>query len=178
MLIVSAFKLFPKVTPEIVDAANLETAIAALALISALTITPAAMDVTELTDVISPVRLGILVVDDAVPVNDAVIVPALKLPEASLATIVDTVLAFVAVVALLETLRAVDIVANLVSTIPALALISALTITPAAIDVTELTDVISPVRLGILVVEVAVPVNAPTNVVAVTIPVTNVLPTT
>jgi len=33
---------------------------------------------------------------DAVPVSDAVIVPALKLPEASLATIVDTVLALVA----------------------------------------------------------------------------------
>ena len=31
-----------------------------------------------------------------------------------------------------------------------------------------LTDVISPVKFGILVVEVAVPVNAPTNVVAVT----------
>ena len=34
-----------------------------------------------------------------------------------------------------------------------------------------LTDVIAPVRLGILVVVVAVPVSAPTNVVAVTTPV-------
>jgi hypothetical protein len=33
-----------------------------------------------------------------------------------------------------------------------------------------LTDVISPVRFGILVVEVAVPVSVPTKVVAVTIP--------
>ena len=37
-------------------------------------------------------------------------------------------------------------------------------------DVVVLLDVIAPVRFGILVVEVAVPVNAPTNVVAVTIP--------
>ena len=49
--------------------------------------------VALLTDVISPVKFGILVVEVAVPVNDAVIVPALKLPEASLATIVDTVFA-------------------------------------------------------------------------------------
>ena len=128
-------------------------------------------DVVVLLDVIAPVRFGILVVDDAVPVNDAVIVPALKFPEPSLATIADAVFALVAVVALLETLRAVEIVASLVSTIPADALISALTITPAAIDVTELTEVISPVRFGILVVDDAVPVNAPTNVVAVTTPV-------
>ena len=53
-------------------------------------------DVVVLTDVIAPVRLGILVVEVAVPVNDAVIVPALKFPEPSLATIVDTVLALVA----------------------------------------------------------------------------------
>jgi hypothetical protein len=135
-------------------------------------------DVVVLLDVIAPVRFGILVVDVAVPVKLAVIVPALKLPEPSLATIADAVLAFVAVVALLETLRAVEIVASLVSTIPAEALISASTITPAAMDVTELTDVISPVRLGILVVEVAVPVSAPTNVVAVTTPVTLTSPAT
>jgi hypothetical protein len=47
-------------------------------------------------EVISPVRFGMFVVEVAVPVNDAVIVPALKLPEPSLATIVDTVLALVA----------------------------------------------------------------------------------
>jgi hypothetical protein len=127
-------------------------------------------DVAVLTDVIAPVRLGILVVEVAVPVKLAVIVPALKLPEPSLATIADAVFAFVAVVALLETLSAVAIVASLVSTIPADALISALTITPAAIDVTVLTDVISPVRLGILVVEVAVPLTAPLNDVAVMTP--------
>ena len=105
-------------------------------------------------------------------------VPALKFPEASLATIALLVLALVAVVALLETLRAVAIVANLVSTIAALALISASMITPAAIDVTELTDVISPVRLGILVVDDAVPVTAPINVVAVTTPETLTSPFT
>jgi hypothetical protein len=127
-------------------------------------------DVAVLTDVIAPVRFGILVVEVAVPVNDAVIVPALKLPEPSLATIALLVFALVAVVALLETLRAVLIVASLVSTIPAAALISASMITPAAIDVTVLTDVISPVRFGILVVEVAVPLTAPLNDVAVMIP--------
>ena len=53
-------------------------------------------EVAVLTDVIAPVRLGILVVDVAVPVKLAVIVPALKLPEPSLATIADAVLALVA----------------------------------------------------------------------------------
>jgi hypothetical protein len=135
-------------------------------------------DVVVLLDVIAPVRFGIFVVDDAVPVKLAVIVPALKLPEPSLATIADAVFALVAVVALLETLSAVAIVANLVSTIPADALISASTITPAAMDVTVLTDVISPVKLGILVVDDAVPVRAPINVVAVTTPVKFPSPTT
>ena len=41
----------------------------------------------------------------ALPVKAAVIVPALKLPLASRATIAETVLAFVAVVALLETFQ-------------------------------------------------------------------------
>jgi hypothetical protein len=53
-------------------------------------------DVVVLLDVIAPVRFGILVVEVAVPVSDAVIVPALKLPEASLATIADAVFALVA----------------------------------------------------------------------------------
>ena len=39
-------------------------------------------------------------------------------------------------------------------------------------DVVVLTDVIAPVRLGILVVDDAVPVRAPTNEVAVTTPAT------
>jgi hypothetical protein len=53
-------------------------------------------DVVVLLDVIAPVRLGILVVVVAVPVKLAVIVPALKFPEPSLATIVLLVLALVA----------------------------------------------------------------------------------
>jgi hypothetical protein len=65
--LVNVFKLFPKVIPEIVDAASLDTEMAADALISASTITPAAIDVTELTEVTSPVRFGIFVVDVAVP---------------------------------------------------------------------------------------------------------------
>ena len=48
------------------------------------------------TDVTCPVKFALVVTLDAVPVSDAVIVPALKLPEPSLATIVDTVLALVA----------------------------------------------------------------------------------
>jgi len=48
------------------------------------------------TDVTCPVKFALVVTLDAVPVSEAVIVPALKFPEASLATIVDTVLAFVA----------------------------------------------------------------------------------
>ncbi len=48
----------------------------------------------------------------AVPLKDAVIVPAVKSPEASLATIALAVLALVAVVALLETFPAVAMVAK------------------------------------------------------------------
>jgi hypothetical protein len=68
-----------------------------------------------------------LVAVEALPVRAAVIVPALKLPEPSRATMALTVLALTAVVALLLTFPAVEIVASLVSTMPALALMSALT---------------------------------------------------
>ena len=64
----------------------------------------------------------------ALPVKAAVIVPALKLPLASRDTIAETVLSFVAVVALLDTLPDVLIVASLVSTIAADVEISAFTI--------------------------------------------------
>lgn len=46
----------------------------------------------------------------ALPLRAAVIVPALKLPDASLATIALAVFAFVAVVALFATLPAVEMV--------------------------------------------------------------------
>jgi hypothetical protein len=94
----------------------------------------------------------------AVPVKAAVIVPAVKLPEASRATIELAVLADAAVVAELLTFNAVAIVASLVSTIAAAAFISALTIEPAVIDVALPTDVIGPVRLAFIV---AVPVAFP-----------------
>ena len=58
----------------------------------------------------------------------AVIVPALKFPLASLATMELAVFALVAVVALFDTLPAVAIVASFVSAIAALGLMSALTI--------------------------------------------------
>ena len=73
---------------------------------------------------VSPVFNTLLEAD---PVKLAVMVPALKLPEASRATIALAVLASVAVVAELATLPAVLIVANLLSVIPAPEAISALT---------------------------------------------------
>ena len=63
----------------------------------------------------------------------AAIVPALKLPLPSRATIAEGVLALAAEVAVLLTFPGVAIVASLVSAIPALALISALTMAPLAI---------------------------------------------
>ena len=54
MLIVSAFKLLPSVTPEIVEAASLDTAIAAEALISAFRIVPSKIMV-DVTVPVSPV---------------------------------------------------------------------------------------------------------------------------
>ena len=77
-------------------------AIAAEAFISALTITPAAIEVAFPTEVMSPVRLALVVTVVAVlalPFNAAVIVPAEKLPYASRATMADAVFALVAVVA-------------------------------------------------------------------------------
>ncbi len=62
------------------------------------------------------------------PVTLAVIVPAVKFPLASRATMAEAVLAFVAVVAELLTFPAVAIVASLVSTIAADVLMSAFTI--------------------------------------------------
>jgi hypothetical protein len=100
----------------------------------------------------------------------AVIVPALKLPDASLATIADAVLALVAVVALLDTLPAVAMVANFVSAIAAEALMSASTITPAAIAVALPTDVTSPVRFALVVTVAALPVHEPED--PLTLPVT------
>ena len=103
------------------------------------------------TDVTWPVKLALVVTVLAVlalPVNAAVMVPALKLPEASRATIAEAVLAFVAVVALLLTLSAVLIVANLVSTIAAEALMSAFRIVPSRIIV-EVTVPVSPVVITV-----------------------------
>ena len=65
--------------------------------------------------------------DDA-PANEAVIVPAEKFPEPSLATIVFIVFVAIAVVALLLTLPVVEIVANFVSDIAAAESISAFVI--------------------------------------------------
>lgn len=56
--------------------ASLERSMAAEALISALTMTPVAMDVAFPTEVMSPVKLALVVTVDALPANAAVIVPA------------------------------------------------------------------------------------------------------
>ena len=69
----------------------------------------------------------------ALPVSDAVIVPALKSPLASRATIAEAVFALVAVVAEFDTFSAVAIVASFVSAIAADALMSPSTIVPSAI---------------------------------------------
>jgi hypothetical protein len=69
-----------------------------------------------------------LVAVKAFPFKLAVIVPALKLPETSLNTIVEAVFKFVAVVAELDTFPLVVIVFNLESEMEAVPLISAFTI--------------------------------------------------
>jgi hypothetical protein len=148
--------------------ASFVSTIAADALMSASTITPAAIEVALPTDVTSPVKLALVVTVDALPVKEAVIVPALKFPDASRATIADAVFADVAVVAELLTFAAVEIVASLVSTMPAEALMSASTITPAAILVAFPTEVTSPVKLALVVTLPAVkPEAVPVKLVAV-----------
>ena len=87
--------------------------------------------------VASAVAVDAKVAVDALPVSAAVIVPAVKLPDASRATIAEAVFADAAVVAEFDTFDAVEIVASFVSTIAALALMSALTITPEPIAVTK-----------------------------------------
>jgi len=106
----------------------------------------------------------------ALPVRFAVIVPALKFPDASRATIADAVFAFVAVVAELLTLDAVEMVASLVSAMAALALMSALTITPAAIAVAFPVLVTSPVKFAFVTtvaakLPVPLPVTPPVKVI-------------
>ena len=85
------------------------------------------------------------------PAKAAEIIPALKFPLASLATIVFAVLEDVAEVALFKTLPAVAIVANFVSVIFALAVILLLSIAPLAIVV--------------LKVPVPEPLTSPTKVI-------------
>lgn len=100
------------------------------------------------------------------PVKLAVMVPAVKSPFASRATIADAVFAFVAVVAELLTLPEVAIVANLVSKMAAVALMSAFTISPSRI----LALVTAPSLILVVVMafaamvgEVAVPLKSPAN---------------
>ena len=88
------------------------------------------------------VHLPALVAVDALPDNAAVIVPAVKLPLASLATIALAVFKFVAVVAELETLPAVEIVDSFESAIePAnmalVTLVAPIAVTPPDVIVTS-----------------------------------------
>ena len=98
---------------------------------------------------------------DALPLNVAVIVPALKLPLASRATIAETVFALVAVVAELLTLPAVLIVDNLSSVIDP-ANIPLVTF-KAPIVVAFPTEVTSPVKLAFVVTVAALPEILPSN---------------
>jgi hypothetical protein len=68
--IVRVFKLLPNVIPEIVDAANLDTAIAADALMSPLTIVPSAI-IVDVTVPESPVVTMVPVVSGNVNVLEA-----------------------------------------------------------------------------------------------------------
>ena len=105
------------------------------------------------------------------PVTLAEIIPAVKLPDPSRATIVLTKLAEVAVVAELATFPTVAICANFVSTIAASDLISSLTIAPLAIfsEVTASAAIFEVVTTpSDRVVEklpVPVPVTAPVSVI-------------
>ena len=90
------------------------------------------------------------------PVTLAVMVPAVKFPLASRATIVEAVLASVAVVAELLTFPAVAMVASLVSTIAADELMSAFTISPSLI----FADVIAFAATS---GKAALPVKSPAN---------------
>lgn len=102
----------------------------------------------------------------AKPVKLAVIVPAVKFPLASRATMAEAVLASVAVVAELLTFPAVEIVANLVSAMPAEALMSAFTMLPSAIFalVTAPSLIFAVVTaLAAISGEAAVPVKSPAN---------------
>ena len=111
-----------------------------------------------------PVRFPV-----TLPVRFAVIVPAVKFPLASRATIADAVFASVAVVAELLTFPEVAIVANLVSTIAAVEEISAFTIVPSAIlaDVTAASLIFTVViALSEITGDVAdefVPAKSPAN---------------
>ena len=108
----------------------------------------------------------ILVALVANPVKLAVIVPAVKLPLASRATMADAVFASVAVVAELLTFPAVEMVANLVSTIAAVGLISAFTMVLSAIlaDVTAALIIFAVVMaFAAMVGAPAVPLKSPAN---------------
>ena len=105
----------------------------------------------------------------AKPVKFAVMLPAIKSPLASRATIADAVFALVAVVAELLTFPAVAMVASFVSTIAADALMSALTISPSRIFalVTASALILAVVMalaemIGFVAVEL-VPAKSPAN---------------
>jgi len=121
----------------------------------------------------------------ALPERVAVIVPAVKLPDASRATIADAVFALVAVVAELDTFPVVEMVASLVSAIAAEALTSASTIDPAVIPelmvilAPPLKDVAEPVTSPLIAIVLAVcnveavdalPINAAVTVPALKLP--------
>ena len=125
--------------------------------------------VVVLTELISPVRFGILVVDDAVPVTAPTNVVAVTIPE----TLILVALALPNI-----GVTNVGLVANTAEPEPVSSVNAVLKSEELKEpnDVVVLLDVIAPVKFGILVVDVAVPVSAPVKlplkVVAVTTPAT------
>ena len=156
-----------------VNAASLDTAIAADALTLAFTITPAAIDVALPTEVTSPVRLAFVVTVVAaivpVPVADneapepttiaaeVLVPPVIDGKELPPPPEYEGMLRVLPVkVAGPEEPTVVNVNAVLDTSIAAEALISALTIAPAAIEVVLPTEVTSPVRLAFVVTVPAV----------------------
>jgi hypothetical protein len=127
--------------------------------------------VTVFEELISPVRLGILVVDVAVPVSAPTNVVAVTIPET---------LILVALAAPNTGVTRVGLVANTAEPEPvsSVSAVAKFADVKEPNDVVVLLDVIAPVKLGILVVDVAVPVTAPTKEVAVTTPETFTSPFT
>jgi hypothetical protein len=128
VLAVVAPIVVPLIEPPVIVAPELDS-VFSVAVDDAVSVVKAPVDGVVAPTVVPLMLPPVIVALEEVtaPLKAALIVPALKLPEASRATIAFAVFAFVAVVAEFATLPAVLIVASFVSTIPAAAAMSLLT---------------------------------------------------